>query len=148
MRIQFYFHTGRGFNSHTGNFFLCHISAVESVSLPNRLTSPSASGKINHSAFGDHPAVLPPDHSFCVLSYSGRSFLVQPSVPSSIFPTPSLFIFFPVFTLHHYDHYEDVRHPYRSFVCRRVSRGRHPQVRASTSALPPAHQLICLSSTE
>lgn len=112
---------------------------------PNRLTSPSASGKITVPSEITR-LCCHPDHSLVLRPIIFRQIL--PSVPSSIFPTPSLFIFFLVFTLHHYDQYEDVRHPYRSFVCRRVSGGRHPQVRASTSALPPAHQLICLSSTE
>lgn len=118
----------------------------------HHLTSPSASGDI---ASQDRSAVLR-GRSGCATQRSTRSALnllgpfshARSAIPSFIFHTFSSLVSPGLHLYSTENHYEDIRHPYCCVVCRRLSRGRHPQVRASTSALPPAHKLICLSSTE
>lgn len=153
MRIQFYFHTGRGFNSHTGNSFLFH-NAVRSPWTTVR-SPPDVTFRIRRYRVADRSAVLR-GRSGCATQRSTRSALnllgpfshARSAISSFIFHTFSSLVSPGLHLYSTENHYEDIRHPYCCVVCRRLSRGRHPQVRASTSALPPAHKLICLSSTE
>lgn len=70
-------------------FFVPHLGG-RSCFLPNRLTSPSASGKITVPSEITR-LCYHPDHSFCVLSYSGR--ILSRSAISSVFHLFPLLLF-------------------------------------------------------